>query len=129
MSINQHNRKRDRFFLFAALAGFLLWLVSKSPVRGWADITFHQYSWLFGVLPSFLAAWTFAFWIAFAVKSKPVEAGLYAAALVIAAEFIELFIPIYTFDFYDMLAGVIGAAVAIPVLLLRERQKRQKLDL
>jgi hypothetical protein len=51
---------------------------------------------------------------------------MYAAALVTAAEIIQLYIPRYTFDVWDMVAGVVGVAVALPVLLWRERRRRQE---
>lgn len=123
--MNQYKSVRDILFLYAALAGFILWVLSASTLRIWINKSYEQYSWFFGVLPSFLAAWTFAFWLAFLVRSKPLESVLYAIALVVSAELIQLYIPWYTFDFWDILTGLIGAASAMPVLILREHQKRK----
>ncbi|MGD0036239.1 MAG: hypothetical protein ABSC53_02980 [Bacteroidota bacterium] len=126
MSSNQRDSDRDNFFLFAALVGCVLWISSVSPLRIWATRVCQCGSWIFGVTPNFFAGVTFAFWQAFAVKSRPLASVMYAAALVTAAEIIQLYIPRYTFDVWDMVAGVVGVAVALPVLLWRERRRRQE---
>ncbi len=72
-------------------------------------------------MPSFLAGFTFVFWQAFAVKSKPLASVLYAVSLVILAEIAQFFLPGYTFDVWDIVAGLFGVAFAIPVLLWREQ--------
>ena len=125
MSLDQRDSDRDKYFLIAALVGFGLWLASVGPLRIWATRAGQRGSWVFGVAPSFLAACTFAFWQAFAVRSRPLASAAYAAALVTAAEVIQLFLPFYTADVWDVVAGVVGAAVAMPVLLWRERRRRQ----
>lgn len=125
VSSDQRDRNRDKYFLFAALVGFGLWLASIGPLRTWATEAGLRGSWVFGVAPSFLAACTFAFWQAFAVRSRPLASAAYAAALVTAAEVIQLFLPGYTADVWDAVAGVVGAAVAMPMLLWRERRRRR----
>jgi hypothetical protein len=116
---------RDRYLLVAALAGFGLWLASIGPVRTWAAQAGQRDRWIFGVAPSFLAAWTFAFWQAFVAKSRPLPAAAYAAVLVTVAEVVQVFLPGYTADVWDVVAGVLGAAAALPVLVVRARQPRR----
>jgi VanZ family protein len=106
-----------------ALVGFGLWLASVGPARTWATRAGQRRDWIFGVAPSFLAAFTFVFWQAFATRSRPFVCALFAAALVGAAEVAQLFLPRYTADAWDVVAGVVGAAVAMPLLLWRERQR------
>lgn len=116
----QHDRSRDQWFLFAALLGFGLWLASVGPLRTWATGAGIHDSWVLGVAPSFFAGCTFAFWQAFAVRSKPLASLAYAAALVTATEVIQNFLPGYTADVWDAVAGIVGAAFAMPVLLWRD---------
>lgn len=127
VSLNHREGNRDRYFLFTALIGCLLWIASVSPLRIWAIRVCQYDSWIFGIAPNFLAGSTFAFWQAFAVKSKPLASVAYAAALVTIAEVIQLYMPRYTFDVWDVMAGVVGVAVAMPVLLWRERLRQQVL--
>ncbi len=126
VSSDQRDSDRDRYLLIAALLGFGLWLASVGPVRTWA--TSAGGYWVVGVAPSFLAACTFAFWQAFAVRSRPLASAAYAAALVAATEVIQLFLPGYTADVGDVVAGVAGAAVALPVLLWRRRRRQDRLQ-
>jgi hypothetical protein len=112
---------RDRFCLFSALIGYFLWLASVSVVRIWAARTLHRDLWIIGVAPNFLAACTFSFLQAFATRSSPFQSVAYATVLVTVAEVIQLYIPGRTFDKWDVAAGIIGAATAMPVLLWRER--------
>jgi hypothetical protein len=84
------------------------------------------------VAPSFFAAWTFAFWQAFAVKARPLKAAAYATALVAATEVVQLVLPRYlegafhryTADIWDVAAGAVGAGAALLVLSWREGQRR-----
>ena len=93
----------------------------------------HRSSWVVGVAPSFFAAWSFAFWQAFAVKTRPLKAAAYATALVTATEVVQLVLPRYlegafhryTADIWDVAAGVVGAGAALLVLLWREGQRRE----
>jgi hypothetical protein len=116
---------RDRFYLFAAIIGYGLWLASVSLIRIWATQTAYRDLWIIGVAPNFLAACTFSFLQAFAIRSKPFQSVAYAAVLVTMAEVIQLYIPGHTFDKWDVMAGVLGAAVSLPVLLWRERRGKE----
>ena len=75
-----------------------------------------------GVAPSFLAALTFAFWQAFATRSTALASALYAAALIVVTEVVQLFLPRYTADFWDIVAGIAGAALAFVLLKRMESQ-------
>jgi hypothetical protein len=120
VSLNQRNIKRDRFLLFTALVGCVLWTISVSPLRIYAIKISQCASWIFGVAPNFLAGSTFAFWQAYIVKSRPIISVTYAAALVTISEVIQLYMPRYMFDVWDLVAGILGTLVATPVLLWRE---------
>jgi VanZ family protein len=105
--------------LFVALTGFAMWLAVIGPVRG-ASASLRT-NWLVGVAPSFLAAVTFAFWQAFATRSRAAAAALYATALIVVTETVQLFLPRYRADFGDVIAGVLGAALAYAILRRLER--------
>ena len=74
------------------------------------------------VAPSFLAALTFAFWQAFATRSSASASALYAAALIVATEIVQLFLPRYTADLWDIAAGIAGAALSFVFLKRMESQ-------
>jgi len=80
--------------------------------------------WVLGVAPSFFAGLMFAFWQAFIVRTPPYAAAILAAALVVMTEVVQLFLPRYRADVWDAVAGVLGAALALPVLLWRARKMR-----
>ena len=112
--------------LIAALLGLGLWLASIGPVRVWAAAASHRGNWVFSVAPSFLAAWTLAFWNAFAMRKGPLMSAAYAAAVVAGAEVVQLVLPRYTPDAWDVVAGVVGAVTVLPVLLWRNRQRQRE---
>lgn len=122
---NRGHRGRDLYMLIAALLGLGLWLASIGPVRVWAAAAGHRGNWVFSVAPSFLAAWTLAFWNAFAMKKGPLMSAAYAAAVVAGAEVVQLVLPRYTADAWDVVAGVVGAVTVLPVLLWRDRQRQR----
>ena len=126
------HRARDQYLLIGVLLGFGMWLGSIGPLRAWASGTGPRSSWVLGVAPSFFAAWTFAFWQAFAVKARPLSAAAYATALVAATEVVQLVLPRYlegafhhyTADIWDVAAGAVGAGAALLVLLWRAKAQR-----
>ena len=124
MPVDRRGSPRDRVLLILALVGFGLWLASVGPMRTLATKAGLRRDLVFGFAPSFLAALTFVFWQAFATRSRPLVSALYTAGLVGAAEVVQLFLPRYTADVWDVVAGIVGAAVAVPVLLWRESQRR-----
>lgn len=123
MSLIKKDNKHDRFFLVVALIGWLLWIISVSPLRIYAMRTNVSFSWAFDAAPSFFAGFTFVFFQAFAVKSRPLASVAYAAVLVTAAEVAQLYMPRYTFDKWDLVAGIIGVAIAMPILFWRKRKR------
>ena len=126
LSSNRGRRGRDPYMLIASLLGLGLWLASIGPVRVWAARDGHRGAWVLGVAPSFLAAWTLAFWNAFAMRKRPLVSAAYAAAVVAGAEVVQLVWPRYTPDAWDVAAGVVGAATVLPLLLWRERQRQRE---
>lgn len=127
------HRDRDQYLLIGTLLGFGLWLGSIGPLRTWASAAGHRGSWVLGVAPSFFAAWTFAFWQAFAVRATPLKAAAYATALVAATEVVQFVVPRYlegalhryTADVWDVAAGAVGARAALLALSWREGQRRR----
>ena len=113
---------RDRRLLVAALLLFALWLASIGPVRTWASHVGLRGHWAVGVAPSFLAGFTFVLWQAFATRSRPLVCAAYAVALVVLTELAQLVLPGYTADVWDVVAGAVGAGLAVPVLLRLTRQ-------
>jgi len=133
MMLSRNHGDRDRYLLIGALLAFVMWLGSIGPLRAWASGAGHRSSWVLGVAPSFFAAWTFAFWQAFAIKATPLSAAAYATALVAATEVVQLVLPRYlegafhrySADIWDVAAGAVGAGAAVLVLLWREDRRRR----
>lgn len=118
-----HSRPpRDRFLLAAALVAFGLWLAAVRPARTWVSHAGIDADWAFGVAPSFFAGLTFVLWQAFAKRSRPLTSVVYAVVIIALAEVAQLVLPGYTADVWDVVAGVIGAALAAPIV--RWRTKR-----
>lgn len=113
---------RDRNVLAAALIAFALWLLAIGPVRTWAAGGDAPLRWVVGVAPSFFAGLWFAFWPAFISRTSPVVSVAGAVVLVTLAEAVQLFLPRYTADVWDVVAGMFGVATALPVLLWRARK-------
>jgi VanZ family protein len=113
---------RDRGLLVAALFAFAFWLAAIGPVRTWASGGHLRANWMVGVAPSFFAGATFALWQAFAVRTRPVVSVATASAVVVLAEVAQLFLPRYTADVLDAIAGIIGAVVVTPFLVWRSRR-------
>ena len=114
---------RDRFLLILALLTFALWLFSISTGRILAAQSALRGNWFVGVAPSFLAGLTFAFWNSYLARSRPVMSAVLAAVIVTLAEVAQIFIPRYTADPWDAAAGIVGAALALPILMWRARER------
>ncbi len=113
---------RDPWLLLAALVSLACWLLAVGLVRmrtRGADVLVR---WLTGSAPSFFAGLMFASWQAFIVRTPPYAATMLASALVVMIEVVQLFLPGYTADPWDAVAGVLGAALALPFLLWRARR-------
>lgn len=94
------------------MLAFSFWLVAVGPARAWArraDVSGH---WILGVAPSFFAAVTFAHWQAYRTRTGPITSAGIALAFVTLAEVVQLVLPRYTADLGDVLAGIVGAALA-----------------
>lgn len=123
---DQRTRARDAGLLVAALVAFAFWLAALGPVRSWANGEGLRASWVIGVAPSFFAGATFALWQAFAVRSSPFVSAASASALIVMTEVAQLFLRRYTPDVWDAFAGILGAAVAVPVLVWRSRLQARR---
>ncbi|MCR4341239.1 MAG: hypothetical protein NUW01_15285 [Gemmatimonadaceae bacterium] len=113
---------RDRWLLLVALLAFALWLAALGPIRSWASGAGLRDHWLIGVAPSFFAGATMALWQAFAVRSTPLAAAAGAVAIVALAEAAQFALPRYTPDIRDVLAGIAGVALVVPLLVWRARR-------
>jgi hypothetical protein len=114
--------RRDVVLLILALSAFGLWLAAIGPVRGWVRRAGIGGPWIVGVAPNAIAAFTFAHWQAFITRSGPTASVTSAVVLITLAEAAQLFLPRYTTDPWDIVAGVIGAGLAVPTLLWRARR-------
>ena len=116
-------RDPDRWLLAFTLATFVLWLASVGPLRSWASESGVRGHWVFGVAPSLFAGGTLAAWQALATATRPVASALIAGALVSLAEVAHLVMPRQTADLWDVIAGLAGAALALPFLHWRSRPR------
>ncbi len=115
--------RRDRFLLLIALLTFAVWLFSISTARTWAARSGSRGNWFVGVAPSFFAGLTFAFWNSYWARSAPITSAAIAAVIVTLAEVAQIFIPRYTADPWDAVAGIVGAALALPILMWRAKER------
>ena len=106
----------DRWLSAATLLAFAGWLATVGPVRTWASGAGLRDAWLIGVAPSLLAAVTMALWIRLRARSHPMLASVLAVALTAFAEAAQVWMPRQTADPGDVVAGVVGGAVAWPLL-------------
>ncbi|HEX2921637.1 MAG TPA: hypothetical protein VHO50_10785 [Bacteroidales bacterium] len=118
-----HRNSRDNFCLYFAILCYFIWLLSVSPLRIYVREINQSLSFILNITPNFFAGCTFAFWQSYITKSKPFLSVIFAASLVTATEIIQLFIPRYTFDVWDVVAGIVGASIVVPILLWREVKK------
>lgn len=114
--------RRDRVLFFAALFFFALWLAAVGPARTLARAHGLGRSWEVGVAPNFFAGITFALWQGYRMRSTPWTSIFYAMIAVTLAEAVQIFIPSYTADPLDAVAGIAGALLAYPILALRARK-------
>jgi predicted branched-subunit amino acid permease len=113
--------RRDRFLMIIALLFFALWLFSIGPARTLARHHGFGRSWAVGVAPNFFAGLTFAAWQGYRTRTSPWVTVGYAMVAVSLAEFVQLFLPHYTADPLDAIAGIAGALLAFPLLSWRRK--------
>lgn len=118
--------RRDRLLLAVALVTFGLWLITIGPVRAWADGVGLRDHWVLGVAPSFLAGFTLANWTGFVARTEPLTSAAFAVTWVVLAEASQLVLPRYTADLWDVLAGMVGAALAVPLLQWRAQSAARR---
>ena len=108
----RYRRLRSAYFVM-----FGLWMLLHGPLRIWAGSLSLGGSWVFGVAPSFFGGLAIAIASAAAYGFRPLTASAYGAAFSIFAEMIQLWLPSYRFDPWDVVAGLAGAGVAVPLLV------------
>ncbi len=114
--------RRDRVLLIATLAAFVLWMASVGPLRSWASGAGVRGFWVFGVAPSFFAGSTLTLWQAFTTRTGAAVSALYGASLVALAEVVQFLLPTHRTDGWDVVAGVMGALLAAPLVWYRARR-------
>lgn len=114
--------RRDRVLLFAALFFFALWLAAIGPARSFARHHGFGASLIVGVAPNFFAGLTFAMWQAYRMRTATWVTIGYAMIAISLAEAVQIFLPGYTADPLDAVAGIAGALVAYPILAARRRR-------
>src|SRR6476659_5767156 len=104
------------------LIGWVSWVASTKVVRPWvATIGLHG-NWVLDVAPSLIAGVTVtafaAFWLPVTRQRVALRAFLYGAAITLLLEVVQIWMPKYVFDPFDVLAGVLGAALMSTSLYL-----------
>ncbi|PAP77203.1 hypothetical protein [Rubrivirga marina] len=112
-------RHPDRWLLAFVVAAFVLWIAAVGPLRSWASEAGIRGHWTLGVAPSFFAGGTLAAWQALAAATPPVASVVLAGALVSLAEVAHLAMPRQTADLWDVVTGLAGAALSLPLLKWR----------
>jgi hypothetical protein len=105
----------QRVLLFVCLLGWVAWVASTKVVRPWAAALGLEGHWVLAVAPSFIAGVPVtafaALVLADARRPGALSAFLWGAASMLLLEVIQLLLPRYVFDLFDVLAGVCGAAL------------------
>jgi hypothetical protein len=108
----RHRRLRRVYIIM-----FVVWMFLHGPLRTWAGAIGFGDSWALGVAPSFFAGLAVAIASALAYGFRPLIASAYGAGFSIFAEMIQPWLPSYTFDPWDVAAGLVGACFAVPLLM------------
>jgi hypothetical protein len=100
------------------LIGFFLWFGSALAVRPWAAAIGLEGHWTLGVAPSFFAGVTVTAFVAFRCRLRPTLAFVSGTVLMLLLEIVQVWLPNYVFDPFDVLAGLFGAAQVSALLLI-----------
>ena len=111
-------RRCDPCLAAFTVIAFVLWMGSVGPLRSWATEAGVREHWTFGVAPSLFAGATLTGWQSLG-GTPPLASALLASLLIVLAEAAHLFMPRQTADGWDVLAGLMGAAVALPFVWWR----------
>lgn len=109
--------------MLIALVFFGLWILAIGPGRTYARHHGFARHWTVGVAPNFFAGLTFATWQGYRTRTSPWVTVGYAMVAVSLAEFVQLFLPGYTADPLDAIAGIVGALLAFPLLFWRRKNR------
>jgi len=107
------HRRLQRVYLVL----FVGWMFLHGPIRTWVGNTGLGGSWVLGVAPSLFAGLAVAIASALAYGFRPLTGSAYGAGFSILAEMIQPWLPSYTFDPWDVAAGLVGAGFAVPLLV------------
>src|SRR5690606_37478966 len=115
----------QRILVYVILFGWVAWVASTKVVRPWAAALGLEGHWTLAVAPSFIAGVPVtafaALVLAEANRLKALSAFVWGAASMLLLEIIQLLLPKYVFDPFDVLAGVLGAALMAMFLSRRAR--------
>jgi hypothetical protein len=114
---------RDVFYLKFVILFFIIWIFATKPLRRIPHHTAFASGWLAGVAPDFFAGIVFVFWQTYLTRTKPFISFLFAVLMVMLSEFIQLFLPGYVADWNDIVAGIVGAALAAFFVFIRSKRK------
>lgn len=118
------NIHSDKVYLKLSLMSFAIWLSFKGPIRNFFETDdFAMYMFL-GIAPNLFAGVTLVFWQTYVTSSKPLLTLACVNAVLILAEFVQLFIATQTFDVLDLVAGFLGSTTAIGYVILNEKRRR-----
>lgn len=109
--------KRDKKLLHWALAAFVVWLAWTGPIRWSAGSSLP--AWLLGSAPNFFAGITLTLWQAYAVPSRELAPAVVAFTVLSAVEAAQIVMPQHRADIWDLLASLVGCALAAGYLSWR----------
>lgn len=109
----------DRVLLALTLVFFSMWLGSAGPLRWWASEAGIATLFVFGVAPSFFAGATLTCWQSLATRTGPITSAAFALALTVLGEAAQIVLPGHTPDLWDIVAGALGALLAVPLVAWR----------
>jgi hypothetical protein len=109
-----------RLLLIVCLCGWVSWVASTKVVRPWAAAFGLDGNRALGVVPSLIAGITVtayaAFVLSFVRQRVTLRASIYGAVTMLLLEVVQLWMPGYVFDPFDVLAGMCGVALISAIL-------------
>lgn len=108
---------RNNGLVALASAFVIVWLALHGDLRSWAYASGLASPLLLGAAPSLFASFAVALGAGCVYGLRPMFAGAFGAVFTVLAEIIQPWLPNYTFDPWDLAAGLIGAGLVVPVLM------------
>lgn len=115
------NVNENKFYLKASIVAIILWILSKSPVRGFLQSDNNFIDIIIGSLPNFFAGSAYFFIFKYLFTSKNNQAFIYSIFILIASEFAQIILNKLTFDWFDIIGSFIGISLAVAIDFKRFR--------